>query len=145
MEGKPFSARQVLDSLADMKSQIRRLTRRIEFLETKCENITRRYGSKGGAAPCNELWLVLSDERTRLTEQLRQVLAMERQVQAWLALLPKPLWRLVLQYRYLEGMSFQQVTEAVSRDAGHSYSIAQIYRFHRQALDAAETLWPLAG
>ncbi len=140
---RQLSAWKALASLADRKSQILRLTQRIKFLEDRCKSTTPRYGPKTGGASCNELWDVLSDERTRLTEQLQRIMAMERQVQEWILLLPKPLWRLILQYRYLEGMSYLELSDAIQRDTGRSYSVAQLHRLHRQALEAAEVLWPL--
>lgn len=144
MDTQQKSAKQVLQAVAETKSQIARLSQRIEFLEIKCTNITARYGGKSSTAlTCNELWSILSDERVRLAEQLRLVLAMERQVSEWIDLLPRESWRMVLRLRYLDGLSFQEVTEAMSQAAKRPYSAAQIYRFHHQALEAADCLWPL--
>ena len=144
METRQKSARDILKAVAEVKSQAIRLGQRIELLENKCTNITARYGGRaGGVQDHNELWTILSDERARLAGQLRLVMAMERQISGWIDLLPREPWRMVLRLRYLDGLSFQEVTDAMSQAAGRPYSTAQIYRFHRQALDAADQLWPL--
>lgn len=137
------SAREILQAVSEVKNQAVRLSQRIELLENKCTNITARYGGQaGGVQEHNELWNILSDERARLTEQLRLVMAMERQVSEWIDLLPREAWRMVLRLRYLDGLSFQEVTAEMSRAARRPYSMSQIYRFHRLALEAADRLWP---
>ena len=143
MDTRQRSAKEILQAVSEAKGQIARLTQRIELLESKCTAITARYGAKAGSPEHNELWNILSDERSRLAEQLRVVLAMERRVSQWIDLLPRPSWRMVLQLRYLDNLGFQEVASELSRIAGRPYSIAQVYRFHRMALEAADRLWPM--
>lgn len=141
MELRQKSAKETLQAVAEMKSQIARLCARIELLEAKCTKVTTRYGGKAGTLDHNELWNVLSDERSRLSEQLRLVLSMERQLSEWIDRLPRERWRMVLRLRYLDGLSFPEVTGEMSQAFGRSYSSAQIYRFHKDALAAADRIW----
>lgn len=141
MERQPKRAKEALTAVAEMKSQITRLTRRIQVLEAKCTNITTHYGGKSSTLSHNELWDILSDERVRLGEQLRRVMAVERQISEWIDLLPRERWRMVLRLRYLDGMSVPEVAEEMSRAFRRPYSHTQIYRFQKDALEAAERLW----
>lgn len=144
METGRKSARDILKAVAEAKSQAVRLSQRIELLESKCTNITARYGGQAAALQGhNELWTILSDERARLAEQLRLVMAMEQQISDWIDLLPREPWRMVLRLRYLDRLSFQEVIDAMSKAARRPYSASQIYRFHHQALEAADALWPM--
>ena len=139
-------AQALLESLSEVRSQTTRLARRIEYLESKCTNVTARYtlrtGSGGGDT--TDVWCQLSDERERLAAQLQKLLALYRQVEQWIDLLPNPGWRMVLRYRYLDGLTLPQTAEAVRQAMGkRSCSDSQIYRLHKEALEAANRLWPM--
>ena len=138
----------LLASLAEARSETVRLEGRIQRLRDKSTAVTPRYGARhgggGGAGRgVTELWDLLQDETARLTQQVARLLALQRQVEAWIDLLPKDQWRMVLRWRYLEGMGYPQVAETLEKTTGRSCSETTVYRLHREALQAAAALWPL--
>lgn len=146
MEQRMERVQSLLASLAEARSQTARLERRIEYLKAKCTAVTQHYGVRrgsGGGRGVSELWNLLQDETARLTEQVERLLSLQRQVEAWIDLLPKDLWRMALRYRYLDGMGYPEAAEEMERTTGKSCSETKIYRLHREALRAAAALWPL--
>ena len=85
----------------------------------------------------------LCDRRSELEAQERQLKAQEARISGWIDLLPRPRWRMVLRCRYLDGMELPEVAQELTRATGREFSVHQIYRLHRDALQAAERLWPL--
>lgn len=138
----------LLASLAEARSETVRLERRIRRLRDKSTAVTPRYGARhggggGGGRGVTELWDLLQDETARLTQQVARLFALQRQVETWIDLLPKDQWRMVLRWRYLEGMGYPQVAETLEKTTGRSCSETTVYRLHREALQAAAALWPL--
>ena len=146
MDEKRQRVEALLGSLAEARAETERLERRIEALRGKCCRITPSYVRRAGAAQTRgkaEVWDLLMEEQERLAEQLQKLLTVQRQVEAWINLLPKDRWRMVLRYRYLEGMSFVHIGETLERATGRPCSDTQLYRLHREALQAAAELWPM--
>lgn len=148
MEAKQERVRAFLASLTEARSQVARIERRIRALRDKSTAVTPVYGKVGsrtnrGSRGRSELWNLLCDEEARLTAQMKQLLAVEHQAEAWIDLLPKDGWRMVLRYRYLDGMGYPQIVDKMSRDSKREYSETTIFRLHREALQAAAALWPL--
>ena len=137
----------LLASLAEARSETVRLEGRIQRLRDKSTAVTPRYGARhgggGGGRGVTELWDLLQDETARLTRQVARLFALQRQVETWIDLLPKDQWRMVLRWRYLEGMGYPQVAETLEKTTGRSCSETTVYRLHREALQAAAALWPL--
>lgn len=142
MENKT-AVQQLLDGMEEAKSQIARLGRKIEYLKTRCASLTSGFEVqvRGGESGLEDVWCQLAEERARLTQQLRLVLALERQVERLIDGLPKDRWRMILRYRYLDGMTFPQIAYQLKRDTGREISEVRLHRIHRQALDYAEAHW----
>ena len=85
----------------------------------------------------------LCDETERLGVQILRLLAVERQVEAWIDLLPKDGWRMVMRYRHLDGLGYPEILERMNHDTKRTYSDTTIFRLHREALEAAARFWPL--
>lgn len=147
MELKFADVRKALESVEEARSQAARLRRSVAYLQEKCIASTGRYGirtSSGGGQGPEDLWIQLTEEKERLQMQERQVRQQEKLLEDWIERLPKPRWRMVLRYHYLDGMALSEVAEELTQATGREFSIYQIYRLHRQALSAAERMWPLS-
>ena len=143
MRQKLVDARRLLESVEEQRSQVARLRRSIQQLEEKCTGGTARYGWKTASDGTSreELLAKLCDRRDDLKRQEANLQEAERLIVQWIDQLPRPRWRMVLRYRYLDGMSMQEITEELSQATGRDFSIYQIYRLHSAALAAAEELW----
>ena len=139
-------ARQMLEAIEEQRAQVGRLRRNVRMLENKCSGRVSRYGATGGSAkdPHPELWDTLADEQLRLRQKEQYLSELEKQVDSWIDLLPRPRWRMVLRCHYLDGMELSELARVLSKDTGRDFSNHQIYRFHRQALEAAEEIWPMS-
>ena len=146
MEQRMTPARKALESVEEARSQVGRLRRSVHTLQGRCTSRTSRLGaaSTGKSSPYPELWDFLADQRSLLEQKEKQLRQLEERMERWIDLLPKPRWRMVLRYRYLDGMELPEVAQELSKNTGREFSMNQIYRFHRSALDAADKLWPLS-
>lgn len=137
-------ARRTLEAIEEGRSQVARLRRAVSYLEAKCTARTSRCTQAGGSsAPGRDDLLVeLIDRKTALQTQENQLRQQLEQLERWIDLLPRPRWRMVLRYHYLEGLELPDVAQALTAATGRSFSVSQIYRLHREALASAEGLWP---
>lgn len=137
------SVQQLLDSMVEAKSRIARLSRRVELLKTKCGALTAKLTVKtgGGRDDMEDTWCQLAEERERLAQQLRLLLALERQVEQRIDRLPKDRWRMVLRYRYLDGMTFPCIAFQLKADAGLECTDGRLHQIHRQAMEELERQW----
>lgn len=139
-------AREALEALEESRSQVARLRRKIQYLQTRATGATSRYGTKNTAVSPSqgpvELWNTLADLKQELQLRERRLSRQEKRLGRWIDMLPKPRWRMVLRYRYLDCMEFVDVADAMSKAVGREVSIHQVYRLHIQALQAAEECWP---
>lgn len=139
-------ARDALEALEESRSQVARLRRKIQYLQTKATGTTSRYGARSTTASPSqgpvELWNTLADLKQELQLRERRLSRQEKRLGRWIDMLPKPRWRMVLRYRYLDCMEFVDVADAMSKAVGREVSIHQVYRLHIQALQAAEECWP---
>ena len=146
MEQRICSARLALEEIEEMRSQVARLRRGVEHLQAKCTGTTRGYGYRTGGGDGRgreEIRSQLCDRRSELETQEQQLQEQESKVSGWIDLLPRPRWRMVLRCRYLDGMELPEVAQELSKATGREFSMSQIYRLHRDALLAADRLWPL--
>lgn len=145
MERKRLRSRDALEAVEENRIQVARLRREVKYLEGRCTSTTAGYGLKtgsGGNGPA-ESWAVLADRRKALEALEAELNVQEQQVGQWIELLPKARWRMLLRCRYLNGMDLHDVAEALEQATGRPFNMNQVYRLHRQALDAAEELWPM--
>ena len=144
MERKPLRAKYLLQELEELKCQVAHMQRRVIYLENHCTRTTSRYSRtaySGSRGPGDAL-AQLADQKSEL-EKLKQQLKLQQQkLEQWLHLLPKPRWRMVLRYHYLDGLELNEVADMMSQATGHNFTMHQIYRLHAQALQAADKLWP---
>lgn len=146
MEQKVTPAKRMLESVEEARSQVGRLRRSVHTLQNRCTSVTGRVGTSsiGKVSGRPELWDLLADQEKLLSQKEEQLRQLEEKMEQWINLLPRPRWRMVLRYRYLDGMELSEVAQELSRNTGREFSKNQIYRFHRAAIDAADELWPLS-
>lgn len=146
MEHNEASAKAVLELLEESRSQVARLRRKIQLLESRATSTTAQYGPKAGGGPSQgpaELWSELADRKKELELRECRLDRQEKQLARWIDQLPRPRWRMVLRYRYLDGMEFLDIAEAMTAATGREFSVYQIYRLHHKALEAASQQWPI--
>lgn len=148
LQEKKRRVQALLDSLAEGRSQVERLQERISRLKALSTAVTPVYGREGGqrgrpSRGKSEVVDQLCDETERLGVQILRLLAVERQVEAWIDLLPKDGWRMVMRYRHLDGLGYPEILERMNHDTKRTYSDTTIFRLHREALEAAARFWPL--
>lgn len=141
------SAQGLLASFGELKSQALRLSRKIQVLEARCNALTASLGTVKGSHDrgLEGVWSKLAEEKERLGRQLETLFAMEKKIEALIDRIPGDRHRMVLRYRYLDGLAFQEIRRQMEQDLGRSVSNTQIYRLHRQAMDTAEKLWEEAA
>ena len=143
MQKTKSQVQRILESVAVLRSRAHRIRVRIGELEARCAKQIGPYGihPRGTGLTTEEVWDILCDERERLITQLEKLQQLEHLIQRRIDRLPNALWRKILRYRYLDGLSFAQVTLKLREDTGHSYSKVHLYRSHRTALEALEAEW----
>lgn len=145
MSHRHMRVRQRLEELEELNSEVARLRRGVQYLETKCGSAgVSRYGVSvsRGSPEREDLWIRLCDQRASLAQKEAACRDREEEIRLLIDQLPKPRWRMVLRCRYLEGMPMAEIPEVLNAATGRSFSISQIYRLHAQALAAAEKQWP---
>ena len=146
MQKKYLRSRETLEAVEEIRSEVARMRRGVERLQSRCTGATRSYGFRTGGANVRgpeEMMSQLCDRRSELEAQERQLKEQEARISGWIDLLPRPRWRMVLRCRYLDGMELPEVAQELSKATGREFSMSQIYRLHRDALLAADRLWPL--
>lgn len=145
MVKRELRSRNTLEDVEDRRIRLARLRRECRYLESRCTAATRNYTALrgGGSDPHSSLWDELADKRELLHMEEAALEHRLREVRDWIEQLPNPRWRLMLQCHYLEGMDLRDVLEELERATGRPFTMNQVYRIHRQALDAAENLWPM--
>jgi len=147
MNNQNLHIKRQLEEMEELGSEVARLRRGVQHLESRCRSAgISRYGKTpaGGGQGEEDLWIRLCDQREALAEKEADYRAKESCLHACINRLPKPRWRMVLRYRYLEGMPMAEISEVLTEATGHSFSVSQVYRLHAQALRAAEDLWPVS-
>lgn len=146
MKMSELRSRRILESLEAERLEVGRLRRNLKMQEDRCTRTTRKYGDGGGRGSSGPTaaWDELADRRRDLELRERHLRTMEQQLDGWIGLLPKPRWQAVLRSRYMDGLNFTEVLEELEQNTGRPFSHAQIYNLHRQALFAAERLWPMS-
>ena len=121
--------------------RVRELEEQAKRLSSPLGNATPGGSFPGGLDPHRDGALIaLAEASRRLEEAARNLEARRLAVDKLLLALPKPEYRLVLQLRYIDGLSWRRIEQEVKR-YGLYYSDRQIFRIHRDALGAAANIW----
>lgn len=121
--------------------EAKRVQRRVEQLEHRCQKLVYRDGVANPSGELRELWTLLSEERLRETEAIRTEMERYRAVEDFIANLPDPTERSILRRRYLDGeTTWVRICFVLQRD-GVYYSERQVYRLYKAAMKTAQSLW----
>ncbi len=136
------NAQQFLESALQCRLEQDRLLERIGYMRTRCLKITPTLSAVpgGGNADAQALWAALADEERRLTQLLQDELEHARAVEAFIDMLPTPIYREILKYRYLDFLTVPGVTLRLER-TGYCRSQRQVERLLAGALDEAEYIF----
>ncbi len=127
---------QFLESAASATLEVRRLHRRLDALDERRENLRLEKG-----AVARKLSRLIDDERKRELTVVNEELESYRRVEAFVARVPKRVYRTILRRRYLDvGKSWTEIQDALADD-GLFYSHRHLLRLHAEALEAAQKLW----
>ena len=137
-------AKTAIETVGELRSQSQRLARRIAELEQRCGKLTATYGVKarGGGACAGDLWAMLCDEKTRLQRQMVRLARAQRLVEEQVDKVGTELGRMVLRYRGLDRLDWEQAAREIETYTGHLYSCSRLRAVYRQALEELEQLWP---
>ena len=125
-----------LESAEAATLEERRLHRRLEALETRCDGLRVR----GGAVE-RKLEKMILAEREREVAVVNEELESYRRVEAFVARVPGRVNRTILRRKYLDvGKNWTEIAEELARD-GVFYSQRHLLRLHAQAVEAAQKLW----
>ena len=138
-------ARKALEGIEEARSQVGRLRRDVRQLQSKCTGGVGNYSGlpAGHRSDHPELWDALADRKSLLEEKEKQLRELEDKMEGLIDLLPRPRWRMVLRCHYMDSMELSDVAQELTKTTGREFSMHQIYRFHKKALDAADELWHL--
>ena len=116
-----------------------RRDRRVEELTCQCESITSKYGvtPRGGSGRSSvSVWDALIEAKDRVEAKLVESLKLEAAIEDFIDALDNPLHRELLRYRYLEGLSWEDVGEHINRNPDYARR-----ELHGAALQAARKKW----
>lgn len=133
-------AREFLNRYWELRQEEKRLERKIEELETQCRNVTAKYRAvPGGAGGGNNVWDALIEAKERAEQGLAEALKAEKEIEKFIAKIPKPKHRQVLRYRYLDLLKWEPIAEKMN------YCRRQADRIHEEAIRSAQELWTKQG
>lgn len=135
---------QYLCSARAAKAEYRRKLRRVEELKSQCESMTAHLGGTGGGGGSPHgpegLWALLADEITRMRDAAEEELRRYSEVESFIDRLPAAEHRLLLKFRYLDGMKWGRVWREMQKHKFY-YSERQLYRKRDAALAEAGLLY----
>lgn len=145
MQARLSPAKDVLNSLEEKRAQVGRLRRVVKRMESQCSPSVSNPGVVARTASYGkrDQWEALADQRTYLQREERELRELEDLIDSWIDLLPRHRWRMVLRSYYLDSLSLENVARELTRTTGREFSTTQVYRLRRQALLAADEIWPL--
>lgn len=145
MERKQTFARQALEALEEARSQVGRLQRTVKMLRSRCTGMVRNHDNPGGST-CHsthqDLWDALADQQSLLEQKQQQLAELEQKLERWIDRIPRPRWRMVLRFHYIDALPLSETALELTRATGREFTKDQVYRFHRNALEAADQIWP---
>ena len=135
MEQTYGHARQTLEAVEEMRSQVGRLRRSVKRLQSRCGTSTRSFSRTltDHDMTHQEHWDDLLMQKTMLEKQEKQLQQVQEQVEELINCLPNPRWRMVMRGHYLDGLSLADVARELTRTTGREFTADQIYGFHRRA------------
>lgn len=137
-------AKTALETVGELRSQSQRLARRIAELEQRCGKLTATYGvtARGGGVTAEDIWAMLCDEKGRLQRQMLRLARAQRLIERQVDKVGTELGRMVLRYRGLDRLDWEQTAREIEKYTGHLYSSSRLRTVYRQALEELEDKWP---
>ena len=127
-----------LESYWEMRKDIVRLQDKIKDLEDLCYQATSQITGMpggGGSGGSKGVWDALADTRSKALTTLRAAIRRCEEIEAFIAKVDDPVYRKVLQYRYISGYTMHRIAEELI------YDERSIYRIRDSALEAAKLMW----
>lgn len=130
--------REFLESYWEARRESERLGQRVKELTSQSENITSKYGisPRGGGGSEKSVWDALIESKNRVEEKLVESLEREAAVEEFIDSLDNELYRELLRYRYLSGLTWADIGELLNYNPDHARR-----RLHGEALNAARLKW----
>lgn len=141
MERTDLTAEEFLWSAREAKAEVRRRHLRVQELEARCSSITAKMsgmpGGGGDRHSLEQVYILLSEERTRELDAIREEQAKYHEVEDLINSLPEQQHRVVLRLRYLRGLKWNRVQREMERENWY-FCDRQLYRINDDALVAVE-------
>lgn len=134
--------RRFLESPRDLRTEIDRLKKQRQADWELATSITQGYAGMpggGGQEGPKSSWTNLLEHDAKLAERINEYLRAVDRVQNFISKVPDPVQRLVLELRYINGMKWPEVEDALFGE--YSYSLRNIYNIHGRALSSARRIW----
>lgn len=131
-----------LNSPKRLRAEVKRLKQFSQGLWELATGMTPGYSGMpggGGQEGPKSSWTALADSRQALDEKVDELLEKVDKVQRFIERIENPEQRIVLLYRYVNGLSWPEVEKNMTGE--YSYSIRQIFNIHGRGLESARKLW----
>ncbi|MCC8022974.1 MAG: hypothetical protein LIO46_04240 [Clostridiales bacterium] len=120
----------------DLEADIRRKRGACEAWREKANRLTACVSDMPSVGPGADRVQYAVESICRLEQEIRQLVRhqanMKQLIETQLDALPDVRWRLVLEYRYLDGMKWDEISHIM----GYDIEGKNVYKIHRKALEA---------
>ena len=97
-------------------------------------DLSKERTSGGNQVQCRFAEIVdkLVDLESEILQEVDDYIEQEKEMRNTINQLPKPEWQLIMQYRYVEGLSFEEIAERLN------YSVRQVYNIRKDIFEYLE-------
>lgn len=126
-----FITKKLIESKLEEIKRLRELATSISI-----PDLSKERTSGGNQVQCRFAEIVdkLVDLECEILQEVDDYVEQEKEMRNVINQLPKPEWQLIMQYRYVEGLSFEEIAEELN------YSVRQIYNMRKDIFEYLERL-----
>ena len=131
--GRALCAKRFLEQVLYYDRRVEALLERVERSRARLERVTAIYGgSRGGKGDWTDIVAAVVEDDRRLNEEIDRLVDVKEQVRQAIGKLEQTEMAVVLEFRYLRGLSWVQIADRMHIDRRTAL------RLHVQALAALE-------
>ena len=126
-----FITKKLIESKLEEIKRLRELATSISI-----PDLSKERTSGGNQVQCRFAEIVdkLVDLECEILQEVDDYVEQEKEMRNVINQLPKPEWQLIMHYRYVEGLSFEEIAEELN------YSVRQIYNMRKDIFEYLERL-----
>lgn len=116
----------------NIQREVRHLTEKVEMLETKITKTTKQINpeilakASGGINANEDLIIEYIELKNELENKLKELIKSEKELEKELEKIDCPLDRMIMRYRFVEGMTWKKIAQKIGCNE------TQIYRLRRK-------------